>query len=158
VTHFVDIGSDVLVRANHGWIPDDRLSSLVFASRSGCRRLCPDLPGVGRRPVGEGLRPATCFGRRPACGDLLAALEEFVDAETGGEPYLLVGESYGGYLSRPPAHRRPVQVSGRVLISTTGRHLRPAVRSAEMVRRFVADILLGLRAAGCGPWAAGRGP
>jgi len=103
-------------------------------------------------------------------------LGEFVDAEIGGEPYLLVGESDGGYLSRPPAHRRPVQVRGRSLICPTGRHLRPAVRAvpqldvrraddfeldpagaeqfddlaavctAESVRRFVADILLGLQA------------
>lgn len=109
--------------------------------------------------MGEG----ASVGEGASAGDLLAALEEFVDAEIGGEPYLLAGESYGGYLSRPLAHRRPVQVRGRVLISTTGRHLRPAVRTAEMVRRFVADILLGLRAAGCGlravgcvPWTGSR--
>jgi pimeloyl-ACP methyl ester carboxylesterase len=116
--HFVEIGAGTPVLAIHGWTPDHRLMlgclEPVFATRPGYRRLYPDLPGMGRSPAGD----------VASADDLLAALEEFVDAQIGSEPFLLAGQSYGGYLARALAHRRPGQVAGLALSCPTGKFLR----------------------------------
>ncbi|CAM3226492.1 2-succinyl-6-hydroxy-2, 4-cyclohexadiene-1-carboxylate synthase [Stackebrandtia soli] len=100
--------------AIHGWTPDHRLMTgclePVFADRPGYRRLYPDLPGMGASP-GDGVGSSD---------DVLAAVEEFIDTRLSGESFLLVGESYGGYLSRAIAHRRPEQVLGLALICPVG--------------------------------------
>jgi pimeloyl-ACP methyl ester carboxylesterase len=159
------------VLAIHGWTPDHRLMlgclEPLFATRPGYRRLYPDLPAMGKSPA-DGVNSSD---------DMLAALEEFVNAEIGAEPFLLIGESYGGYLARALAHRRPEQVQGLALICPVGVNLRSAdrtvpllevrrsdgvsldpelaeqfdglavVRTEETVRRFVAEILPGLEIA-----------
>ncbi len=169
--HFVEIGSGIPVLAVHGWTPDHRLMlgclEPLFAALPGYRRLYPDLPAMGKSPA-DGVKSSD---------DMLAALEEFVDAEIGTEPFLLIGESYGGYLGRALAHRRPDQVAGLALICPTGVHLQapdrtvpvfevrrsdgvelepePAeqfdgmavVRTAETARRFADEILPGLQIA-----------
>lgn len=53
--------------------------------------------------------------------DVLAALLDFVDDEIGAEPFLLVGESYGGYLARAVIRDRPDQVLGLALICPIGK-------------------------------------
>lgn len=169
--HFADIGTGTPVLAIHGWTPDHRLMlgclEPLFESRPGYRRLYPDLPAMGKSPA-DGVESSD---------DMLAAIEEFVDAEIGAEPFLLIGESYGGYLARALTHRRPEQVHGLALICPTGTQVRSAdrtlppfelrrsdgvkpapevaeqfdgmavVRTAETARRFVAEILSGLRVA-----------
>lgn len=100
--------------ALHGWTPDHRLMTgclePVFSRRPGYRRLYPDLPGMGRTPA-DGVANSD---------DMLAAVLGFVDDQIGGEPFLLVGESYGGYLARAIVHRRPEQVRGLALICPIG--------------------------------------
>lgn len=138
----------------------------LFETRPGYRRLYPDLPSMGKSPA-DGVESSD---------DMLAALEEFVDTQIDG-PFLLIGESYGGYLARALAHRRPGQVRGLALICPIGTNLRPAdrtvprlevrrsdgielepelaeqfddlavVRTEETVRRFVEEILPGLQIA-----------
>ena len=112
--HFVELGTGTPVLAIHGWTPDHRLMlgclEPVFATRPGYRRLYPDLPAMGKSSAGD----------VKSSDDMLAELEEFVDAEIGAEPFLLIGESYGGYLARALAHRRPEQVHGLALICPTG--------------------------------------
>jgi pimeloyl-ACP methyl ester carboxylesterase len=159
------------VLAIHGWTPDHRLMlgclEPLFETRPGYRRLYPDLPAMGKSPA-DGVTSSD---------DVLAAVEELVDAEIGAEPFLLIGESYGGYLARALAHRRPGQVAGLALVCPTGTNVRapdrtvPAfevrrsdgveldpvlaeqfdgmavVRTAETARRFAAEILPGLQVA-----------
>jgi pimeloyl-ACP methyl ester carboxylesterase len=138
----------------------------LFATRPGYRRLYPDLPAMGKSPA-DGI---------DSSDDILAALEEFIDTEIDG-PFLAIGESYGGYLARALAHRRPDQVSGLALICPTGtnvfladRTLPPfevrrsdgvvldpglaaqfdgmaVVRTEETARRFAEEILPGLEVA-----------
>ena len=156
--------------AIHGWTPDHRLMlgclEPLFESRPGYRRLYPDLPAMGKSPA-DGVESSD---------DVLAALEEFADKEIDG-PFLLIGESYGGYLARALAHRRPEQVAGLALICPTGTavhapdrtvpafelrrsdgvELDPAlaeqfdgmavVRTAETARRFAEEIVPGLQVA-----------
>src|SRR5690349_17333935 len=109
--HFVEQGAGVPLLALHGWTPDHRLMlgclEPILAGRPGYRRLYPDLPGMGRSPA-----PASIAGS----DDLLAAVLDFVDDTLGDTPFLLAGESYGGYLSRALTRARPAQVLGLALI------------------------------------------
>ncbi|BBH71613.1 2-hydroxy-6-oxo-6-phenylhexa-2,4-dienoate hydrolase [Actinoplanes sp. OR16] len=112
--HFLDVGAGVPVVALHGWTPDHRLMSgclePVFTARPGYRRLYPDLPGMGRSAAPPGIASSD---------DVLAEIHRFIDAEVGEEPFLLLGESYGGYLARAVTRDRPAQVLGVGLICPT---------------------------------------
>ena len=113
--HYVERGSGVPVLALHGWMPDHRLMlgclEPVFATRPGYRRLFPDLPGMGASPAGP---------EAAGSDDILAAVHAFVDDAIGDEPFLLVGESYGGYLARAVVRDRPGQILGLALICPVG--------------------------------------
>jgi pimeloyl-ACP methyl ester carboxylesterase len=115
--HHVAFGSGTPVLAIHGWTPDHRLmtGSLepVFLRRPGYRRLYPDLPGMGATPAGTAA----------SSDDVLTALLDLVDAEIGSDPFLLIGESYGGYLARAIVTARPEQVAGLALICPIGTEL-----------------------------------
>jgi len=78
----------------------------MFGDADAIRRIYPDLPGLGRSP-GDGVT---------STADVLAVIDALVDEAIGDEPFLLVGESYGGYLSRAIAKRRRDRVLGLALI------------------------------------------
>ncbi|MGW7535558.1 alpha/beta fold hydrolase [Amycolatopsis sp. NPDC054798] len=113
--HYVEHGSGTPVLAVHGWTPDHRLMTgclePLFARRPGFRRIYPDLPGMGESPAGSAR----------GSDDLVAALEDLVDDLIGAEPFLLAGESYGGYLARGLTRARPGQVAGLALLCPVGR-------------------------------------
>ncbi|MEU4692517.1 alpha/beta hydrolase [Actinoplanes sp. NPDC023714] len=112
--NFIEVGAGIPVLALHGWTPDHRLMlgclEPVFAARPGYRRLYPDLPGMGRSTAPPGI---------DSTDDVLAEVHRFIDAEIGGEPFLLLGESYGGYLARAVTRDRPDQILGVGLICPT---------------------------------------
>jgi pimeloyl-ACP methyl ester carboxylesterase len=113
--HYVEHGDGVPILAIHGWSPDHRIMTgflePLFASREGWRRVYPDLPGMGRTSVDE---------RIASSDDVLDAVERFVDERIGDRPFLLVGESYGGYLARAIAAGRAEQVRGLALVCPIG--------------------------------------
>jgi pimeloyl-ACP methyl ester carboxylesterase len=119
----VEEGAGTPVLALHGWSPDHRLMrgclEPVFASRAGYRRLYPDLPGMGRSPAPPSIASSD---------DVLAAVHDLVDDAIGDAPFLLIGESYGGYLSRALARDRRDQVLGLALICPIGVTVRRADR------------------------------
>lgn len=129
--HYVERGAGVPVVALHGWMPDHRLMlgclEPVFAARPGYRRLYPDLPGMGASPAGPEIEGSD---------DLLAAVHAFVDETVGDEPFLLVGESYGGYLARGVIRDRPRRVLGLALICPVGvlEHARRALPPRQVLR------------------------
>lgn len=139
--HFVEHGEGVPVLALHGWTPDHRLMSgclePVFAGRRGYRRLYPDLPGMGRS-----VAPADVA----SSDDVLAAVQDFVDETIGDAPFLLVGESYGGYLARGLVRSRPEQVLGLALICPTGTAVEHADRICpeHQVLRSEPDLIESL--------------
>jgi pimeloyl-ACP methyl ester carboxylesterase len=124
--HVVEHGDPggVPVLAIHGWTPDHRLMTgclePVFGRRAGYRRIYPDLPGMGRSPVGS----------VESTAEVVDVLEALIDERIGDVPFLLVGESYGGYLSRELVRRRPGQVLGLALICPIG----PIVRREDRTR------------------------
>ena len=108
--HYAQHGSGTPVLALHGAGVDHReiMGALepLFAERPGYRRVYPDLPGMGRTPA-----PDT-IDSTDAVLDLLLGL---VEAVIGGDAFLVVGHSSGGYLARAIANRRPRQVAGLAL-------------------------------------------
>lgn len=121
--NFVEKGAGTPVLALHGWSPDHRLMlgcmEPVFATRPGYRRLYPDLPGMGKSPASASVASSD---------DVLDAVMDFVDDAVGDEPFLLVGESYGGYLARALTRARADQVLGLALICPVGVALEHAQR------------------------------
>jgi len=171
----VEIGAGTPVLALHGWTPDHHLMlgclEPIFTARPGYRRLYPDLPGMGKSPAPPSIA---------STDDVLAAVASFVATTIGDEPFLLVGESYGGYLARGLTRLLGDQVRGLALVCPIGVNvehatrnvpprqvLRPSpellagldpeeaadfaeiavVQTQETLRRFMAEIVVGLRAA-----------
>lgn len=138
--HHAELGTGTPVLAIHGWTPDHRLMSgclePVFVRRPGYRRLYPDLPGMGRTPAGSAA----------SSDDILAALLAFIDREIGAEPFLLIGESYGGYLARGLIALRPEQILGLALVCTVGTELENAERDVpeHVVLRSEPGLIDGL--------------
>lgn len=120
--HFVAYGEGTPVLALHGWTPDHRLMTgclePIFAERPGYRRYYPDLPAMGQSP-GDGIYSAE---------DILTAVLAFIDEQIGSEPFLLIGESFGGLLARSLVARRPEQILGLGLICPVGTNLDHADR------------------------------
>jgi len=106
--HFDEHGSGVPLVVLHGAGVDHReveaaLEAIVPGA--GLRRIYPDLPGMGHSTA-DGLN----------CNDdVVALLADFID-QVSGEPVLLLGHSYGGYLARGLAARRPDLVLGLALV------------------------------------------
>ncbi|TCO49940.1 pimeloyl-ACP methyl ester carboxylesterase [Kribbella antiqua] len=121
--HYVSHGEGVPVLALHGWTPDHRLMSgclePVFADLPGYRRLYPDLPGMGQTPAGS----------IDSSDGIMAEVRAFIDEQIGDEPFVLIGESYGGYLARGLVAERPEQILGLSLICPVGTILDNAQRN-----------------------------
>lgn len=110
----------------HGWTMNRRLEIAdyepIFASRSGWRRLYPDLPGMGRSVAHD----IHCQD------DMLAALLGFIDTVLPGRRFVLAGTSLGGYLARGIAVRLRERVDGLLLrvpciVPDTGKRVLPPV-------------------------------
>jgi len=105
------VGAGMPVLMLHGYCPDHRLMSgcfePVFESLSGWQRIYLDLPGMGRTPG----RPEVDSSDR-----MLEVVEAFIERVIGNQPFLVCGESYGGYLARGLVYRRPEQVAGMLLL------------------------------------------
>jgi pimeloyl-ACP methyl ester carboxylesterase len=138
--HHVSFGDGVPVLALHGWSPDHRLMTgclePIFTELPGYRRLYPDLPGMGQSPAGD----------IDSSDGILAAVNTFVDEQLGDEPFLLVGESYGGYLARALVRERPDQVLGLALICPIGTQVENAKRTVpeHVVLRTEPGVLESL--------------
>ncbi|HET6311768.1 MAG TPA: SCP2 sterol-binding domain-containing protein [Candidatus Nitrosotalea sp.] len=81
-------------------------SEPVYESRTGWRRLYPELPGHGKTPMPTWLK---------APDDMLDALLEFMEAVAPGEQFAVTGASWGAYLALGLLHRRPNQLVGMML-------------------------------------------
>ncbi|MEV5742617.1 alpha/beta hydrolase [Microbispora rosea] len=117
--HFAEHGDGMPVLALHGAGVDHREMAgalePVFRDRPGYRRVYPDLPGMGRTPVADRLRGSD---------DVLDLVLGLVDAVAGDQRFAVVGHSFGGYLARGVAARRPAQVAGLALICPLGEDAR----------------------------------
>ena len=105
-------GNGLPFLALHGWGVDHRLMSgclePVFRKAAlRCRRYYPDLPGMGATAGSPSIAGSD---------DMLSYVEAFIDALFPGEPFILAGESYGGYLARGLVRRMGSRIRGLLLI------------------------------------------
>jgi len=105
--HHVEHGTGVPLVALHGSGVDHRETEAAVEAvvPAGYRRIYPDLPGMGRTTA-EGLN---------GNDDVVRRLCDFLDHLAAG-PVLLLGHSYGAYLARGVAARRPDAVRGLALL------------------------------------------
>jgi pimeloyl-ACP methyl ester carboxylesterase len=113
--HYAEYGTGTPVLALHGAGVDHReiagALEPLFRDRPGYRRLYPDLPGMGRTPA-----PATIASN----DDVVELILGLVDNIIGAEQFVIIGQSYGGYLARAIANRRPERAVGLALICPVG--------------------------------------
>ena len=116
---YAEYGSGTPVLALHGAGVDHReiagALEPLFLDRTGYRRIYPDLPAMGHTPA-----PATIASN----DDVLDVILGLVDRIIGDEAFLVVGHSYGGYLARAIANRRPGRAVGLALICPAGERAR----------------------------------
>ncbi|MFG2039495.1 alpha/beta fold hydrolase [Dactylosporangium sp. NPDC048998] len=86
----------------------------------GYHRLYPDLPAMGCSPAPPAIASSD---------DVLAELDRFVGERIGDRPFLLIGESYGGYLARALARVHRDRVRGLALICPIGTKVEHAERT-----------------------------
>ena len=124
--HYEEHGVGVPLVALHGAAVDHRDIAVAIEEvipRSDYRRIYPDLPGMGRS-TSKGL---TCNE------DVVQVLIDFIEHMVG-EPVMLIGHSYGGYLARGIAARRADLVLGLALICPIGQQTHD-VPQHEVVRQ-----------------------
>ncbi|MBN2004534.1 MAG: alpha/beta hydrolase [Anaerolineae bacterium] len=113
VTLYYEIhGSGMPVLMIHGWSPDHRLMKgcmePIFQSlEKPWMRVYFDLPGMGKTPGKPWIT-----GSDP----MLEVILGFIDGVIPNRPFLVAGESYGGYLARGLVKKRPEMVNGLLLI------------------------------------------
>ena len=79
----------------------------IFKNKSGFKRIYLDLPGMGKTP-GERWIDTT--------DKMLQVVLDFIDKVIPNESFLIVGESYGGYLARGIINKKMDDVDGLLLI------------------------------------------
>src|SRR3978361_550476 len=93
--YYKEVGNGIPVIALHGYTVDHRLMTgcmePLFTKRAGWQRIYPDLPGMGMTPGSAQINDSD---------DMLEVIIEFIEDVIPGEKFLLVGESYGGYLAQ----------------------------------------------------------
>jgi pimeloyl-ACP methyl ester carboxylesterase len=110
--HYVEHGRGLPVVALHGVGVDHREIEAAIEAivpDTGYRRIYPDLPGMGRSTT-EGLT---------SNNDVVSLLGDLIERLVEG-PVLLLGHSYGAYLARGIAARRPGMVLGLALLCPVG--------------------------------------
>ena len=126
LVYYAEHGVGVPLVALHGAGVDHReieaaIEAILTDMR--CRRIYPDLPGMGLSTA-EGL---TCND------DVVTLLGDFID-RLGAGPVLLLGHSYGAYLARGVAARRPDIVLGLALLCPVAEQSR-SVPGHDVVRQ-----------------------
>jgi len=108
--HYETYGSGTPILMIHGFGPDHRLMKgcmePVFTG-SIWRRIYLDLPGMGETRGESGI---------DSSDKVLEIVLGFVDRVLSGQRFLVVGESYGGYLARGLVFKRQESVDGLMLI------------------------------------------
>ncbi len=110
--HYQIIGEGKPIVMVHGMGVDQRTMTgcmePVFQGREDeWRRIYFDLPGMGRTKGADWINNSD---------DMFRLILAFVDEVIPGESFVLVGESYGGYLVRALLRERPDDVEGMLLL------------------------------------------
>lgn len=117
----------------HGGGPDRRsmigCMEPILKKRKGWQRIYLDLPGMGRTPAEEWITSSD---------QMLEIVSGFINAVVPNQHFLLVGDSYGGYLARGIIQRMAEKIDGLLLICpviTTSRAKRVLPRHVTLVKK-----------------------
>jgi len=109
--YYETYGDGVPVLMIHGFYPDHRLMKgcmePIFTSRPGWKRIYFDLPGMGKT------RGQTWID---SSDKVLEVVLAFIDRVLPNQNFLVVGESYGGYLARGLVLKKREFMDGLLLI------------------------------------------
>lgn len=109
--HYEDFGKGIPILMIHGYSPDHRLMTgcmePIFTKRDGWRRIYIDLPGMG---LTKNYHDIT------SSDEILDAILEFIQAIIPNQEYIIVGESYGGYLARGVIQKQKEMILGAAFI------------------------------------------
>lgn len=109
--HVIDRGSGTPIILIHGFGVDHRILmplDPVIAAAGAWRRIYVDLPGHGATPAGD----------VASTMDVVAVVEREILARVDGQPFALLGNSFGGMVSRYIAHHRRPDVLGLATIGS----------------------------------------
>jgi pimeloyl-ACP methyl ester carboxylesterase len=126
LVNYVEHGEGIPLIALHGVGVDHReieTSLEAIVPKHGYRRIYPDLPGMGRSTA-DGLGSNE---------EVLTLLAEFIDQLDAG-PVLVLGHSYGAYLARGLAARRPANLRGLALVCPLGEGLGDVPEQSAVVQ------------------------
>ena len=106
------VGEGFPVVMLHGWSLDHQVMEHafepLFTERKGWKRIYIDLPGMGRSDADPSIRDSD---------GMLDAVLRLLDELLPGEPFVLCGYSYGGYIARGIISRRLELVRGLLLLA-----------------------------------------
>lgn len=95
----------------HGFYADSRLMigcmEPVFKNRNGYKRIYIDLPGMGKTNINDEIENAD---------EILDVIMKFTSKIITDEKFLVIGESYGGYLARGIINKNMNSMGGVMLI------------------------------------------
>ncbi|WP_240838592.1 alpha/beta fold hydrolase [Acidaminobacter sp. JC074] len=105
------IGDGIPVLMIHGFSLDKHVMKgayePIFEKISGFKRIYLDLPVMGDSKAKEGLKTSD---------DMLECIIEFVDKVLGEEKFILIGQSFGGYLAQGLVSKVPDKTLGLGLV------------------------------------------
>lgn len=106
------IGEGYPIVMLHGWTLDHQVMfhalEPIFKKRNGWKRIYIDLPGMGQTEIQPSIQNSD---------DILEAILRLLDEIIPGQPFIICGNSYGGYIARGIVHLRKKQVLGLLLMA-----------------------------------------
>jgi pimeloyl-ACP methyl ester carboxylesterase len=106
------IGEGYPIVMLHGWTLDHQVMlhtmEPLFEKRSGWKRIYIDLPGMGRSESQQSIENSD---------DMLKAVLRHLDELLLGQPFIICGNSYGGYIARGIVHSRRDNIRGLLLLA-----------------------------------------
>jgi len=104
-------GKGIPILMVHGFMPDHRVlkgcMEPMFQNRSGFKRIYFDLPGMGKTERKEWIQSSD---------EIFEVIIKFIKKIIPNEKFLIIGQSYGGYLTRGLLHKYPYEILGICLI------------------------------------------
>ena len=109
---YKEIGEGFPIVMLHGWTLDHQLMlhamEPLFENRSGWKRIYIDLPGMGHSQSQQSIQNSD---------DILASILLLLDDIIPNQPFIICGNSYGGYIARGIVHSRQDTVRGLLLMA-----------------------------------------
>ncbi|MEG0383150.1 MAG: alpha/beta hydrolase [Solibacillus sp.] len=110
--HYKIIGEGYPIVLLHGWTLDHQVMlhamEPLFENRSGWKRIYIDLPGMGLSESNPSIQNSD---------DMLEAIVHLLDEIIPDQPFIICGNSYGGYMARGIIHSRQDTVRGLLLMA-----------------------------------------